>query len=106
MERSRRGKRHAARRGSVNVLVAAPYGYRYIGKHAGGGQAQYQVVLEEARIVKQTFEGVARDRLSLNQVGRRLRQQANPGAKGQNWHAFTVRKRLQNQASKQEAVIR
>lgn len=56
MERSRRGKRHAARRGSVNVLVAAPYGYRYINKHAGGGQAQYQVVLEEARVVKQMFE--------------------------------------------------
>jgi len=42
MERSRRGKRHAARRGSVSVLCAAPYGYKYISKHAGGGQAQYQ----------------------------------------------------------------
>src|SRR3954464_15365818 len=30
MERSRRGKRYAALAGSVNVLVAAPYGYRYI----------------------------------------------------------------------------
>ncbi len=30
MERSRRGKRHAATRGSVNVLSNAPYGYRYI----------------------------------------------------------------------------
>jgi site-specific DNA recombinase len=28
MERSRRGKRHAAGRGSVNVLSGAPYGYR------------------------------------------------------------------------------
>jgi site-specific DNA recombinase len=28
MERSRRGKRHAARRGSVSVLCGAPYGYR------------------------------------------------------------------------------
>ena len=100
MERSRRGKRHAARRGSVNVLVAAPYGYRYIGKHAGGGQAQYQVVLEEARIVKQMFEWVARDRLSLNEVGRRLRKQGIPSAKGQNWHVFTVRKLLQNPAYK------
>ena len=36
MERSRRGKQHAARRGSVNVLSGAPYGYRYIGKHDGG----------------------------------------------------------------------
>ena len=32
LERSRRGKRHAARRGLVNVLSGAPYGYRYITK--------------------------------------------------------------------------
>ena len=37
-ERSRRGKRHAARGGSVNVLSGAPYGYRYVGKLAGGGR--------------------------------------------------------------------
>lgn len=73
MERSRRGKRHAARRGSVNVLCGAPYGYRYISKHASGGQAQYQVVLEEARVVRQIFEWVGRDRLSLREVGRRPR---------------------------------
>src|SRR4051794_37508006 len=29
LERSRRGKRHAARRGAVSVLSTAPYGYRY-----------------------------------------------------------------------------
>jgi len=35
LERSRRGKRHAARRGSVNVLGGAPYGYyRCIGTDA------------------------------------------------------------------------
>jgi site-specific DNA recombinase len=86
MERSRRGKRHAARSGSVNVLCGAPYGYRYITKHAGGGQAQYQVVLEEARVVRQIFEWVGRDRLSLRGVERRLRQQGVPSAKGMTWH--------------------
>ena len=30
MERNRRGKLHGAKRGSVNVLSTAPYGYRYI----------------------------------------------------------------------------
>ena len=39
LERSRRGKRHAARRGSVNVLSGAPYGYRYIGRREAGGAA-------------------------------------------------------------------
>src|ERR1700730_12224647 len=67
MERSRRGKRHAARRGSVSVLCGAPFGYRYISKHAGGGQAQYQVVFEEARIVKQIYTWVGVERLSLRE---------------------------------------
>jgi site-specific DNA recombinase len=29
LERSRRGKRHAAQSGKVSVLSGAPYGYRY-----------------------------------------------------------------------------
>lgn len=36
MERSRRGKRHAAQAGLMSVLSAAPYGYRYLGKYQGG----------------------------------------------------------------------
>src|SRR5215218_223590 len=39
VERHRRGKRHAAQAGVVNVLSGAPYGYRYVTKYAGGGQA-------------------------------------------------------------------
>lgn len=105
LERSRRGKRHAARCGSVNVLCAAPYGYRYISKHASGGQAQYRVVAEEARVVQRIFEWVARDRLSLREVGRRLRQQGIPSAKGKTWHVFTVRKLLTNSTYKGEAIF-
>src|SRR5919112_1901023 len=43
LERSRRGKRHAARRGAVSVLSAAPYGYRYTDKRNGGGTARYEI---------------------------------------------------------------
>ena len=105
MERSRRGKRHAARRGSVNVLGGAPYGYRYISKHAGGGQAQYQVVFDEAKVVKNVFEWVGRDRLSLREVGRRLRKHGIPSAKGKSWHVFCVRKLLTNPAYKGTALF-
>ena len=35
MERSRRGKKHAAQRGSLNVMSNAPYGYRYISVRDG-----------------------------------------------------------------------
>ncbi len=74
MERNRRGKLHAARSGSVNVLGGAPYGYRYISKHHGGGQARYEVVADEARVVRQVFDWVGRERLSIGEVCRRLMQ--------------------------------
>src|SRR5215212_2817247 len=49
-ERSRRGKLHAARKGSVNVLGGAPYGYRYVSKH-DGGVARYEIIEDEAQVV-------------------------------------------------------
>jgi site-specific DNA recombinase len=55
LERSRRGKRHAAQSGEVGVLSGAPYGYRSIRKQDGGGQARYEVITEEAQIVRQMF---------------------------------------------------
>src|SRR5256885_1679790 len=72
IERSRRGKRHAAQRGSVNVLSGAPYGYRYINKWEGGGTARYEVILEEARVVRQMFTWVGQERCALAEVCRRL----------------------------------
>jgi site-specific DNA recombinase len=38
--RPRRGKRPAAHVGAVHVLSGAPYGYRYVPKEEGGGQAR------------------------------------------------------------------
>ncbi len=74
IERHRRGKRHAARAGAVHVLSGAPYGSRYVSKYAGGGQARYDIVPEEARVVRQVFDWIARDRLSIGEVCRRLTQ--------------------------------
>jgi site-specific DNA recombinase len=74
IERHRRGKRHAAHAGSVNVMSGAPYGYRYVTKHEGSGQARYETVIEEARVVRQIFDWVGRDRLSIGEVCRRLMQ--------------------------------
>ena len=74
IERHRRGKRHAARVGAVNVLSGAPYGYRYVTKYAGGGQARYEIIPDEARVVRQVFDWVGRDRLTIGEVCRRLTQ--------------------------------
>ncbi len=65
MERSRRGKRHGAQVGKVSVLSGAPYGYRYVSKQEGDGEARYEIVWEEARVVRQVFEWVGRDRCSI-----------------------------------------
>src|SRR3954469_18928324 len=58
-ERSRRGKRHAAAQGVINVLSGAPYGYHYVNRHAGGGAARYEVREEEAAVVRQIFRWIA-----------------------------------------------
>src|SRR5262244_3398206 len=51
LERSRRGKRHRALQGVVNVLSGAPYGYRYVRKteHA---LASYAIIDAEAAVVR------------------------------------------------------
>jgi site-specific DNA recombinase len=72
IERHRRGKLHAARAGTVNVLSGAPYGYHYLAKYAGPGQARDEAVSDEARVVRQVFDWVGRDRLTIGEVCRRL----------------------------------
>ena len=72
LERSRRGKRHAAQVGRVSVLSCAPYGYRYVTKQDGLGEARFEIDLAEARVVRQIFTWVGRDRCSIGEVQRRL----------------------------------
>jgi site-specific DNA recombinase len=85
MERSRRGKRHAATRGSVNVLSGAPYGYRYVTKRDGQGQASYEVHDEQAAVVQQIFAWVGRDRVSIGEVSRRLKERGIASPRGKSW---------------------
>src|SRR3954467_6783703 len=106
MERCRRGKQHAARRGSVNVLSGAPYGYRYIGKHEGGGEARYQVLAEEARVVRKIFEWVGQERCSIGEVCRRLQRDGVPTRTGKSaWDRATVWLILKNPAYKGTAAF-
>jgi len=72
LERGRRGRRHAAKRGAVSVFGRAPYGYRYVPKGHGDGEARYEIISEEAAVVRQVYEWFVRDRLALNAIARRL----------------------------------
>ena len=106
MERCRRGKQHAARRGSVNVLSGAPYGYRYIGKHEGEGEARYQVVAEEARVVRKIFEWVGQERCSIGEVCRRLRRDGIASRTGKpTWDRSVVWATLKNPAYRGTAAF-
>ncbi len=105
LERCRRGKLHTARQGYVNALAAAPFGYRYICKADGGGVARFDVILEEARLVRQIFEWVGRQRVTLGEVCRRLKAQGIRTRTGkENWDRKTVLDMLRNPAYKGTAV--
>jgi site-specific DNA recombinase len=105
-ERCRRGKRYAAQRGSVNVLTAAPFGYRYVSKQAGGGQAAWLIVPEEARLVRQMFEWLVHERASLAAIARRLVDQHIPTRTGKpTWNRSTVGAMLKNSAYQGAALF-
>ncbi|MEN6494137.1 MAG: recombinase family protein, partial [Thermoguttaceae bacterium] len=106
LERSRRGKLHAARLGSVNVLSGAPYGYRYVSCREGDGAARYEIVLEEARVIRWIFEWVGREGLSLGEVCRRLQERGIPSPTGKSvWSRATVRGHLKNSAYRGTALF-
>src|SRR5215212_2637958 len=98
IERSRRGKRHGAQTGVVSVLSGAPYGYRYVGKR-DGGVARYEILEDEARIVRGIFAWIGRERISLGEVCRRLLREGIRTRSGKPaWDRSTVWGILRNPA--------
>jgi hypothetical protein len=81
LERSRRGKRHAARAGIPNVLSGAPYGYQHGSVAEGGGQARYEPVPEQARVMQQIFTWIGRERASIAQSAAACNRPASPARK-------------------------
>ena len=97
-ERCRRGKRHMAQRGGVNVLSGAPYGYRYVRK-SDTSAAFYEVIEAETKVVRTVFEIYTQQGLSINAIARLLnaRQIATRTGKGR-WERSTVWGMLRNPA--------
>jgi site-specific DNA recombinase len=88
------------------VLGGAPYGYRYVTKQEGEGEASFEIVWEEARVVRQVFEWVGRDRCSIGEVRRRLeaaRERTRTGKTA--WDRATIGGMLKNPAYKGEAAF-
>ena len=106
MERNRRGKLHAAKNGSINILAGAPYGYRYIDKHSGSGQAVYEIHAEESEVIRKIFIWVGQERLTISEVRRRLKKMNIPSAKGKPyWNRSVICYMLKNPAYKGKAAF-
>lgn len=105
VERSRRGKRYRAKAGSVSVLSGAPYGYQYI-KKKDTSEAHYQVIEEQAEVVRKVFELYTEDGLSINAIARWLNDNAIATRKGiSKWERSTVWGMLRNPAYKGTACF-
>jgi site-specific DNA recombinase len=97
-ERSRRGKRHRAKAGCVNVLSGAPYGYRYIRK-TDTSDSCYAIVEDEAAVVRQIYLWHAQEGLSIGEIARRLSAQGVPTRKNKpRWERSVVWGILRNPA--------
>ncbi len=106
MERHRRGRIYTAKKGSVNALSGAPYGYHYIDKHTNGGQASFEVVEEEGEVVRKIFNWVGKERLTLGEVSRKLQKdQVKTKTEKTYWDRGTIYYMLKNPAYKGQAAF-
>ena len=97
-ERSRRGKRHRAQQGSINVLSGAPYGYRYV-KKSDTSAAYYEVIESEAIVVRLVYETYTQQGLSINAIARLLNERQIPTrTETTRWERSTIWGLLRNPA--------
>jgi len=104
-ERTRRGKRHRAKGGSVNVLSGAPYGYRYV-KKSESSAAYYDVIEEEALTVREVYRWYTEEGLSIGAIAKRLNAEGVATRQGTSpWERSTVWGILRNPAYKGTACF-
>jgi site-specific DNA recombinase len=105
VERTRRGKRHKAQQGLVNVLGGAPYGYRYI-KKSDNADAYYEVNEAEAEIVRTIFDAYTQQGLSINAIAKLLNERQIPTRTAKTrWERSTVWGVLRNPAYQGKACF-
>jgi len=98
IERTRRGKAFRARSGMVNVLGGAPFGYRYI-RRSDVSEARYEIVEEEAHIVREMFRRYSQDQVSIADLARWLTGEGIPTRTGKDrWDRSVIWAMLRNPA--------
>ena len=80
LERSRRGKRHRARQGQVNVLSGVPYGYRYVRK-SDDAAARYEIANTEADVDRTVYHDYVVAGMSIGAITHLLNERDVPTRK-------------------------
>ena len=97
-DRTRRGKLHRARGGSLAVLSGAPYGYRYV-RRGEDSEARYDIVEREATVVRELFRRYVEENESIAGLTRYLGEQGIATSTGKSrWDRSTVWGMLRNPA--------
>lgn len=105
IERTRRGKAFRARAGVVNVLGGAPFGYRYV-RRTDDCEARYEVVEDEARVVRELFRRYAEDQVSIGELARWLTAEHVPTRTGKGrWDRSVIWAMLKNPAYMGQAAF-
>ncbi len=106
LERSRRGKLYAAKRGKVNVLGGAPYGY-YYKKATETQDALYVIHPDEAAVVKEAFSLYCEKNFSIGEIARQFSKRNYLTRTGKTfWERSVIWGMLRNPAYKGTAAFR
>jgi site-specific DNA recombinase len=98
LERTRRGKTHRAKAGTINVLSGAPFGYRYLRK-SDHADARYEIVPHEAAVVAELFARYADGGTAIAELTRWLNGLGVPTRTGKTrWDRSVVWAMLRNPA--------
>jgi site-specific DNA recombinase len=104
-ERTRRGKLHRARGGSVAVMSGAPYGYRYV-KKSEHMEGFWEINELEASVVREVFDRYVNDGVSIGELARWLTDRGVPTRTGKaRWDRSTIWAILRNPAYQGQAAF-
>lgn len=106
IERSRRGKLHAAKKGKAAVLSGAPYGYEYV-KATDTSDAHYLINPKEAEVVREVFHLYCHKMWSIGQITREFSRKGYVTRTGkQKWERSVIWGMLRNPAYSGNAAFR
>jgi site-specific DNA recombinase len=87
-ERTRRGRLHRMRQGEL-VTGQRRFGYQYV-KRSGDVPAHFEVIEEEADVVKRIYHCYVYESLSLRKIAAQLQDEGIPTVRGGRWYSQQI----------------